>query len=347
MREPTQNFPWLTVALLILVGGFWFLWRYILPNFDYATENISEEAFTVEGIIKPTVRKLDGVLVEKENANLAPVAVMIENHIDARPASALAKAQVVYEALSEYNITRFLAIYDLAANLEKIGPVRSARLYFIDLAEEYNAVYVHSGGSPDALDILKTQVGVYDLNEFFGYNTDYFRRDSNRYRPHNLYTSSAKLQKAIFDNNWPAEGDFVAWQFKNEAESALTSAEINIPYSESSTYNVIWRYDPANNIYKRWQNKQPHIDDSGETITAKNIVAQFVATAVIDDIGRRTMDLKSGGEAVIFQDGVTIAGRWEKRNGRTFFYDQSGEDIKFNRGPIWIEIVPDWLEVAY
>src|SRR3989344_7322518 len=140
--------------------------------------------------------KLNGVKVDEANQVSLAAAIMVENQIDARPPSGLAQAKIVYEILTEATITRFLAIYDLSENLQKIGPVRSARPYFIDLALEYGALYAHSGGSPAALERLKDDDSISNLDEFFGYNSGYFWRDNQRSAPHNLYTSSSLLAEA-------------------------------------------------------------------------------------------------------------------------------------------------------
>ncbi|HLD28519.1 MAG TPA: DUF3048 domain-containing protein [Patescibacteria group bacterium] len=331
------------VALLIIVGGF-LVYYLLFEAFDY---NNSDE--TTNQVVVNIVRRLDGVLMDEENSNLLPIAVMIENHIEARPPSGLADALVVYEALSEGRITRFLAIYDLSQKIEKIGPIRSARPYYIELASEYGAIYVHSGGSPTALELLENDdVGVYDLNEYYGYNSGYFWRDQQRYSPHNLYTSSQLLFAAKEYYTIVGGADFVSWQFKDD-ESTVTNKvnDVEINYSASTAYQVTWKYNSSGNNYERYQSGSRHITDTGQIIEAKNIIIQFTETKILDAVGRRSVDLASGGEAVIFSDGKTTIGSWQKDVDRTRFFGESGDEIVFNRGITWIEIVDDSVEVIY
>ena len=140
-------------------------------------------------------RLLDGRLVHRQRANLKPVAMVIENHAEARPLAGLDQASIVYEIVVEGDITRFLAIFDGDFSVKKIGPVRSIRPFFIDLAEEWGAVLLHSGGSPDGLTQVKTS-SVFDINEISS-DGIYFWRDANRTPPHNLYTSSALVNRAL------------------------------------------------------------------------------------------------------------------------------------------------------
>ncbi|HNP75294.1 MAG TPA: DUF3048 domain-containing protein [bacterium] len=331
-------------ALLIVVGGF-----LVYKIYQNIRSTGSEPALFSAATEDLTQRKLDGVKVSTGQEDLLPVAVMVENHYEARPQAGLAAAKVVYEALTEGLITRFLVLYDLTENLSVIGPVRSARPYFIELAAEYGAVYVHSGGSPAALSILEDDDRVQDLNEFYGYNSGYFWRDDKRQAPHNLYTATEFLTEAKTQYGWLDGTDFVPWQFKDDGTPATTTQEIKLEYSILPTYHIIWKYNSGENYYERWQNESPHTDSEGQFINAKNVVIQFVKTATIDEIGRRELTLTGTGRALVFRDGETIDGYWQKEEGwhRTKFYNSSGEEIIFNRGSIWVELVPDYMVISF
>lgn len=337
------------VALLIMVGGilFYILWINLRIDNDLA-DNYDKIA---DQKLELVSRKLDGVLVENGLENNLPVAVMIENHVDSRPPSGLVEAKLVYEVLAEGEITRFLAFYDLTEQLAKIGPIRSARPYYIDLASEYQAIYAHSGASPQAWEILRHSLEVFDLDEFFHYNAQYFWRDSSRYAPHNLYTSTALLTQAKMDNNWPELGDFTSWQFKDKPSTIASStiSTININFSaKTHSYQVTWFYNSQNNNFERQQASSYHSDDQGNIVTADNLIIQYVPTRAIDEVGRKSMDLVGGGDAVFYLDGQKILGRWERlnKNSRTHYFDLENREIIFNRGQIWIEIVPYYLKLA-
>jgi len=295
-----------------------------------------------------TRRALDGVYVPHDQANHHPVAVMIENLVSSRPPSGLSKANLVYEALAEGGITRFMALYSgEMVTIPEIGPVRSARSYYLDWALEFGALYVHVGGSPQSFTDIK-KYDVFDLNQF--YNAQYFWRDSERPAPHNLYTSGELLAYALRDNEAAETGDYTSWQFKDEAKlSERPAGEKNIIIDFSSfNYKVEYKYDREKNDYLRYQAGEIHKDKDESEIRAKNVVVQKVKTYLIDQ-ERLGMETMAEGEALIFRDGQVIEGRWEKksREERTFFYDQGGDEIEFNAGVTWIEIVPTDRDIVY
>ncbi|NCN07340.1 DUF3048 domain-containing protein [Candidatus Falkowbacteria bacterium] len=330
---------------LVLVGGFFAFFTY-----RQLTQNIGGDVATVNEDGKEVFySRLDGTIIDQNEESISAVGVMIENHVEARPQSGLSQAKIVYEVLVESDITRFLAIYDLSENLEKIGPIRSARPYFIDIASEYQATYVHSGGSPEALKRLKTDNLVINLDEFFGYNTGYFWRDNKRYAPHNLYTSSDLLFQAMEHYNVFDYSDFRPWQFKDGTGASDNNSEIKINYSEASSYQVIWKYSVESNQYERWQNNVRHIDADGSIIETDNVIVQFANIKILDEVGRKDIRLTGTNKAIIFHDGQSIIGYYKKINAgsRTIFYDDNDNEIELNRGKIWIEVVPSDLEIEY
>lgn len=218
-------------------------------------------------------RAIDGVFVKPELANIYPLAVIIDNHPDSRPPSSLAKASLVYEAETEAGITRYLAIYAGGDNLKEIGPVRSARPYFVDWSKELQAVMIHCGGSPAALAKL-TYNKMLDLNEF--YQGAYFWRDENKTAPHNVYTSWASLSQYLEKNNL-TKGDFESWKFKDDApdDGRPLNSEVDVSYKISG-YLVKWKYDSRKNDYLRYLDGEIHHDQDGKVIRAKNIIIEFI-----------------------------------------------------------------------
>jgi len=314
----------------------------IIDNTDNINETPINEAD--EDICENCVRRwLDGVPVPSEDAKVFPVAVMIDNDVLARPQAGLSQASLVYEVPVEGGMTRYLAIFSNKIDIDAVGPVRSARPYFVDLSADLRALYVHCGGSPEALNDIKS-ASIYDLNEF--YNTDYFWRSSknNREAPHNILISSENWQKYL--NDYDLNIDKIeAWQFKKEDVHADLAADLSIYFS--SNFRALWRYDAENNEYLRYFNGLVGRDENSE-IRAKNVIVQYVESEVLDELGRLSIDLIGGGKALFCVDGECQSITWNKKaNSRTRYYFINGEEIKLNPGVTWIELADQNTKVSY
>lgn len=330
------------VLAVILIAGFFgylFFGNNVNTNISVINHQISKE--------ENAPRKIDGVSVPSDQSNIYPVAVMIENLVSARPQSGLSEANLVYEALAEGGVTRFMAIYAASGTISEIGPVRSSRSYYLDWVKEFNALYAHIGGSPESLSLIK-KYEIFDLNQFS--NSQYFWRHKDRPAPHNLYTSSEFLAYALRDKKASSEGNYESWLFKSdEPKESWPTEEKNVIIDFSSfNYKVEYKYDNKNNEYVRYQAGQPHLDKEGHQIKAKNLVVQYLKTSLVDK-ERLGMETIGEGEAIIFRDGQAVTGAWKKesREARTRFYDKEGGEVKFNRGTTWIEIVPSGRTVNY
>lgn len=307
-----------------------------------------------------------------------PLTVMIENHADSRPQSGLGGADVVYEAVAEGGITRFLAVFYCGAVAEEvtIGPIRSARTYFMDFASEYGdyPLYAHVGGAnkPGKTNALG-QIGDYgwlskgnDMNQFsLGFPVfwrDYERIGHPVATEHTMYSTTEKLWEVADKRGLNAkdeEGnawneDFVSWKFKDDAkvddrgDADLISFEF---WSSSPDYAVKWQYDKENNYYSRQNDGQAFIDNNDDQqVKAKTIIVQFMKeTGPINELKHMLYGTIGTGKALIFQDGEATTGTWEKedRQSRTIFEDNQGKEISLVRGPVWVEILPIGNEVNY
>ena len=290
-------------------------------------------------------RKIDGlrVLAESE-ANLYPVAIMVENAADSWPQTGLDKANLVIEAITEAAIPRFVAIYANSEEIKKIGPVRSARPYFLDWINIFQPLYMHVGGSPEALsDIKSGNYKIFNFDQFF--NGEYYWRDKWRYAPHNVYTSSELIKQALADKNLSVPTDYQMWKYKDDLELAKRPNQVNdaqINYAQEY-YKVKWQYNRDENNYIRYQNGEIHKMSDGEWIKAKNVIVQVNEMEVLDSMGRKRITTTGEGKAWIFRDGETIAGKWVKdsKDVREKYYDSNGNELEFNGGTTWIEVIPN------
>ncbi len=294
------------------------------------------------------VSEFDGLpLAASEDAASRIVGVMIDNHADARPQSGLSAAGVVYEAPVEGGITRYLALFKVTSTVAEVGPVRSARPYFIDWDQEYgDALYLHSGGSPAALAFLKNS-SVFDINEF--YWGRYFWRSDERGAPHNLYTSSDRWQKIVAESagERPVQPPWKGWLFASSTlpTSSEEVLEFLVPFS--SNYRIGWKYDADQKKYQRFLNGVI-ARDTAHLLQAHNVVVQFTSVDIIDDEGRREIDTVGEGEVLVFHRGVLERGKWKKTNqrSRTRFYRSTGEEIVLTPGVTWVEVVPLGTDVV-
>ncbi len=291
---------------------------------------------------------LDGVEVAYDLAIRHPLAIMIENLPAARPQTGLADANIVYEAITEGGITRFMGIFghDLP---EKAGPVRSARDVFVDFAEEYtpnSAYYAHVGGSPSALGKINGDK-VYDLNQF-AIGAKAFQRfpRAGLASEHTMYAFPDKLFQAAKDLGYSTQSTFRAWKFKKDADISVRpeAQTITIPFT-SASYDVKYVYDKTTNTYKRYMSGSEHKDaSSGKTIAPKNVIVEFVDYGNIpnDPKGRQNVKVIGKGSAKIFHDGKVTEAKWDKSSSpsRTIYTDAaSGQEIEFNPGQLFVEIV--------
>lgn len=273
--------------------------------------------------------------------------VMIDNHPDARPQSGLDEAFLVFEAPVEGSTTRFLALFSEDQELPAIGPVRSARPYFLNWSEAFDAAYVHVGGSPEALEEIQGR-GVIDIDEYaFGGTT--FTRERSRFAPHNVYTSMEQLRDWM-DDHGADVGDptYGVWTFASDwLDETGTAETVTVPFIGSS--RAQWRLDDERGAYKRFQSGSFRAHRGEGEIFADNVIVMEFDGEVIDDVGRWFIDTNASGPALVFQNGHDIEGYWEKNatSQRVRFYTEDDEEISMLPGNTWIEVVPDSSRVDW
>lgn len=313
--------------------------------------NPVEQVSTMQPKKKPVpstvASNLTGLQVAPELNEKPVTAVMVENSIEARPQAGLTDAGVVFEAIAEGGITRFMALYQDTAP-ESIGPIRSARPYYIDWALGFDAAYAHVGGSPEALQQIKND-DVKDMDQ--SYNAKYFERVTNRYAPHNVFTSIAQLNELEQSKDY-GKSNFTSFPRKKEKKPDQTQAPVakNINLNISSAYyNVQYNYDPATNTYLRVLGGKPHVDTAGKQAAPKVVVAMVMNYGIASDGKHSVYNTVGNGQVFIFQDGGVTQGTWEKsaKNKQVSFTDANGKPIKLNPGQTWITAVNSSGSVTY
>jgi hypothetical protein len=277
--------------------------------------------------------RLTGVEIPIALNKLPTTAVQIENSPDARPQSGLYDAGIVTEAIAEGGITRFNAIY-MESQPGRIGPIRSLRPYYIDFFWPYDAAIAHAGGSGQALAEV-VSLKLKDIDH--GPNAGTFYRDSNRFAPHNLYSSRAKLLETQRARGYGTStfSGLVRKAEKKAEKPTARAVDINI---SSFLYNPRFEYHAKTNSYLRSQAGKPHMDENGKQINPKVVIVLVMPHhyAGIYSVYQTT----GSGTAFIFQDGIVTKGIWEKpaRNAQFRFGDANGSPIGLNPGQTWMTL---------
>lgn len=283
---------------------------------------------------------LTGERVADEAATKQTVtAIMIENSPDARPQSGVKQAGVIYEAIAEGGITRFLTLHQ-QDKPQLIGPVRSLRMYYVDWLAPYNASVAHIGGSAAALAEIRN--GKYrDIDQFF--NAGSYWRATDRYAPHNVYTSFERLD-ALNRAKGFTESTFTGFP-RTDGKPVETPNANNIQINFSgAAYNTSYSYDKEGNRYHRSVGGAPHKDREDGLITPSVVIALKVDMhRVFEDGYREDIKVVGRGQAVIFQNGTAQEVTWNKptREAPIVFTDAEGKEVALNRGQTWIAATPN------
>ena len=295
--------------------------------------------------------KLTGLQVDPAINDLQVTGVMIENSVFARPQSSLNQAGVVYEAIAEAGITRFLALFQDTKS-EYIGPVRSARPYYVQWCQAFDCALAHVGGSPEALNDIK-QWHVKNLDQFVG--GSYFHRVNNRYAPHNMYTSQTKLteyEKLRGYDSSQYTGFEHLLKEPNITTASITTTSINFNYP-GRAYDVHYDYQSKTNDYARSEGGQPHqsVDAQGKLRrnTPKVVIALVAPYSLKGDGYHSNYNSVGSGTVYVFQNGTVTKGSWSRtsRDTNFVFKDATDKVIKLVPGQTWISVLSNISDVSY
>lgn len=296
----------------------------ILPEGKPIVEEIPEKVF---------VKEFEGSFI-----------VSIDNQKKAYPQSGLDKADMVIELLAEGGITRFLAFFD-SYHAERIGPVRSARYYFVEIVKGYPSAFAHAGGNTDALNLIPYHK-IMDLDEIYNSGAAFIRTKDRR-PPHNLYTSTELMLKTANAKKYPIKS--LSGLPVGEVIGGISVDIIDIPYSKISSYYHVVTYMYEKDRFWRYVNGKAFETEQGVKIATDNlIVMETVTRSVVKEELQSEMKVTGSGKALFFIDGKGYEGTW-KRDKITdpFSFLYNGELMKFKEGKTWIQIVPNLSEVSY
>lgn len=296
-----------------------------------------EEDEVAEETSLPYTYPLTGIETE-EQLDRRVVGVTINNHPAARPQSGIADADIVYEVLAEGEMTRFVALFHSTLP-ERVGPVRSARPYLIDLVKGYNGLFVTHGWSPEAEKMLKNGYADY-LNGLFHDGT-LFKRSSDRKAPHNSYITFDNIFAGLESKGYELNGPVPSLAFyKEDEEREIGDEGRSIEINYLNRNYVQYEYDETSGYYERYNGDQKTVDyETNEPVYISNVFIIEAEHRIVDDVGRREIDLDSGGNALLFQNGSVQSLEWENRDG-IIVPVQNGEVVLLKPGKTWINIVP-------
>lgn len=356
-----------SIIVSTLCGFYLYFFVFMLPpdpsqiiklNGQYVESGISNNEKLVNEINVPSIPKtevnpLNGTLFTKDEMEKLlkrrPVAVMINNHMEARPQSGLNQADIVYEAVTESGITRYMAIY-WSQGPNKIGPIRSARQYFLEWLSPFDPIYIHDGcaQTSDPRTNACGNIYTYKIKDI---TTQGAWRSTDRVAPHNEYNSIINAWEIGKSKNWdqfPEKTESLKFKRDANFEQRGKKTKVEITYRtdmlNGGAFNTQWVYDRNTNLYTHRVGGTTDIDlDTKKIITAKNVIIEEVELIdAYDGKGRVIITTIGQGKAKILMDGKIIEGKWKKtsRTDRTRYYDSKGEEILFNRGKIWVNALP-------
>ena len=328
------------IILILLSGGF-MAYKIIEGKKNSITQEVSETN-NDEDIL---TAELQEKKIQIYNGTQRPIAVMIDNHNQAWPQAGLNKAYMVYEIIVEGGETRLMALFK-GVTVDKIGPVRSSRHYFLDYAIENDAIYAHYGWSPQA----ESDIKKYSINNLNGIteSTSTFWRVKDKAAPHNAVTSTDAILKAAKSKGYKTTSNqksilnYVTDEVK--LEEGISANSVTIPHS--TLQKVKYEYDAENKVYKRYARNKAQTDwDTGNSITTKNIIITFCDNYTLTDSenkGRQGLKNIGTFDGYYITNGKAIKIKCTKtaRDKQTKYEDLEGNEIKVNDGNTWVNICP-------
>ncbi|QDP39244.1 DUF3048 domain-containing protein [Radiobacillus deserti] len=306
----------------------------------------SEEPEQTEPVAEPepefkNVYPFTGIKTNDPVNNRA-VAVMVNNFYKARPQTGLSQADIVFEILAEGDITRFIAFFQ-SQQPEVVGPVRSAREYYFNLAKDYNALYVYHGAATHVEAALRANGPDSLSGSYYDNDGHLFERADFREAPHNSYLLFSNVYEVASEQGYEVEANYEPLPFLAEEDipTIQGTAATEVSFSYFANDPIHYTYDEAAQKYLRYNGDMQTVElETDEPIQLDNIFIMETAHSVIDDKGRREVDLQSGGNALLLQKGKVQEVQWRNVDGRILPY-KNGQPVGLVPGQTWINVIPE------
>jgi len=351
MRKHLLRIPALILALILC-----------LTLFSACQKAPQEEIDTSETVVDPIPEPepepepvfysyLNGLPVDEVTSTRRPVAIMINNIKQALPQLGISKAGIIYEALAEGGITRMLAVFDQYEDIPQIGSIRSARPYYLDLAQGLDAIFFHIGGSPAAYSALSSRT-IDSVDFISGSNSSACWRDAERKKnngyEHSVLTSGERITKKIASagfRNTRNDAYTEAFHFADNVslDAGVPATKASVTFSNYKT--GVFSYDAENDFYRVSQHGKAHIDAGvGAQLAVKNVFVLYINSYPVkgDDKGRLAFDIVGSGKGKYITGGKAVDINWKKESPTHSFYytNTDGTEVEVARGDSYVCIVP-------
>lgn len=317
------------------------------PTSDTTSDQTTGNAPSVDVTPSPFVNPLTGLPISEELSKQRPVSIMINNIKQALPQESVSKADVLYECLAEGGITRLLMLVQDYASLGQVGSVRSTRDYYLDFAQNHDALFFHAGGSEKAYsEIASRSIDNFDgvrmniPNSFF---RDPWRLNNMQYE-HTLVITGEGIVNAIKYRN---KRTALTNAFDNPLDFSLNEYapagnEAKCVYLPFSNYQTPYmKYNAATGTYQRWQYDIPHTDKTGEQLEFKNVIVLFCHhTGPLDTAGRIEVTTTGNGDGYYITNGKYVPIKYTKatEDSQIKLYNADSTPLLINKGKTYIAV---------
>lgn len=340
--------PFLLAMTLILSA----CGRQTAPSADSSTPETVADTPSPETLKNP----LTGEEVSADRSDVRPYAVMLNNIKVALPQCGVSNCDILYEVLAEGNITRLEGIFTSLDGVGAIGSMRSARPYYITVAQAYDAIYVHAGGSDQAYSDISTKK-IDDIDGVRGsYANTCFYRDKSRQKygvEHSMFTTGEKVLACTKELGYSTTHDGAfdyGLTFADSVDlgaSASPAEKVNVSFGGIKDTSFTYHSDTG--YYTGAEYGSDYIDGTTqEAVKFKNLVVLFAETTFVDDYGRRAVDLIGTGLGYFMVNGKSVPITWSHSSEKApFIYELAdGTPVTFGVGKSYIAVVPTGSEIT-
>ena len=296
-----------------------------------------------EGPLNP----LSGLPIDEESVNLRPLAIVINNRKISLPQLGISAADVIVEVPVEGSYTRMLAIFQDITDAGNIGSVRSARPCFVDIAQSFDSIFIHAGGSNTAYNML-TSRGISRFDGVNGPGSNMFFRDKTRERTmgyeHSMLTSTDKIAEYVGTRNYRLEHEegYVSPLVFEEALEISGTKVTDVTVKFNSSKSTTLEYSADDGLFHASQQGGEYVDgNSGDQLAFANIIIIKTTIKVVDSEGRLNIDLKTGGDGYLAIGGQYVPIKWSRQSDSApfVFKDEAGKEITLRSGKTYMAVI--------